>query len=214
VRFGGNKEMNLSEFERTIETLELAGGALSLDFVNTINSRLHPEHDYLTSYHDLVAWAEKTGVLTADQGRNLRGRVRPDANAADKTLQQARDLRDLLHGIFVSLAHGAEPTPDLLEEFGALYADALANSQLARGDRAYRPVWEVDRMIGGLLWPIIYSAGEILLSGVSVAQIKECPGCGWLFLDTSKNQSRRWCSMNTCGARDKMERYRGKQRGD
>src|SRR5688500_13258231 len=84
------KDVDVTDSTRTLDTLELAGGALCLDFVNTINSRHHPEHDYLTSYHDLVGWGEKVGVLTADQGRNLRGRVVPDPNAADQALRQAR----------------------------------------------------------------------------------------------------------------------------
>jgi predicted RNA-binding Zn ribbon-like protein len=65
--------------------------------------------------------------------------------------------------------------------------------------------------LDAVLWPIIHSAGELFLSD-ELGHVKECPGCGWLFLDTSKNQSRRWCSMNTCGVRDKMRRYHKRQR--
>ena len=59
----------------------------------------------------------------------------------------------------------------------------------------------------------IVASAQSLLSSKEVARVKECPNCGWLFLDTSKNQSRRWCSMNTCGVHDKMRRYHKKLRG-
>lgn len=46
-----------------------------------------------------------------------------------------------------------------------------------------------------------------LLNSPQVARVKSCPGCGWFFLDSSKNQSRRWCSMETCGASAKSKAY-------
>jgi predicted RNA-binding Zn ribbon-like protein len=53
---------------------------------------------------------------------------------------------------------------------------------------------------------IVEAAGALLVSD-AVARVKSCPTCGWFFLDVSKNQSRRWCSMDTCGAVAKARRY-------
>lgn len=50
-----------------------------------------------------------------------------------------------------------------------------------------------------------------------IDRIKECPypQCGRLFLDQSKNRSRRWCEMSMCGNRTKARRHyrRGKEIG-
>jgi predicted RNA-binding Zn ribbon-like protein len=195
---------------RTLETLELVGGALCLDFVNTINSRLNPEHDYLMQYSDLLGWANKLGVLSPAQSQRLQKRSRQNMHEAENTLLAARTLRDLLYRLFSRAAAGSEPEKKDMEVFGVFYGESIARGHFTRQGTHYGTTWNVEETLDAVLWPIIHTAGELLLSE-ELAQVKECPGCGWLFLDTSKNQSRRWCSMNTCGARDKMRRYHKKK---
>jgi predicted RNA-binding Zn ribbon-like protein len=196
---------------RTLETLETVGGSLCLDFVNTINSRLMPEHDYLLHYSDLATWANKVGILSATQNNQLQNRAKQNAEEAENALQTARTFRELLYRLFSDAVKGYEPDKKDMEIFIAVYGEAISHSQFLTKDNHYTTTWKVDEAFDTLLWPIIYLAGELLLSE-QLGQVKECPGCGWLFLDTSKNQSRRWCSMNTCGARDKMRRYHKRQR--
>jgi predicted RNA-binding Zn ribbon-like protein len=64
-----------------------------------------------------------------------------------------------------------------------------------------------------LLWPVALSAIELFTASGERAKLKECPGCGWLFLDRSKVGNRRWCSMDECGSRDKMRRQYARKRG-
>lgn len=201
----------MTETTRTLETLEIVGEALCLDFVNTINSRLYPEHDYLTRYSDLVGWANKVGLLSPAQTSQLQKRAKQNPTEAENALQAARTLRELLYRIFSNAAKGSEPARKDMETFTASYADAISHGQLLKQEDHYTTTWKLDESLEAVLWPIIHSASELLLSE-ELAQVKECPGCGWLFLDTSRNQSRRWCSMNTCGARDKMRRYLKKRR--
>jgi predicted RNA-binding Zn ribbon-like protein len=201
----------MADFVRTLETLELVGGALCLDFVNTVNSRVNTEHDYLIDYPDLVGWANKIGILSPTQSNQLKKRANQNVDGAEGALLAGRTLRDLLYRLLSKAATGSEPYRNDMEIFVVYYGEAISRSQFIKKGTYYRTTWNVDRSFDDLLWPIIHSAGELLLSE-ELAQVKECPGCGWLFLDTSKNQSRRWCSMNTCGARDKMRRYHKKQR--
>jgi predicted RNA-binding Zn ribbon-like protein len=196
---------------RTLETLERVGGALCLDFVNTINSRMNPEHDYLIYYLDLVGWANKVGILSPSQSAQLQKRARLNVEEAESALKRARTLRELLYRLFSNTAQGSEPDKKDMEIFVAAYGESISRGQFLKTNDHYTTTWKVDESLDGLLWPIIHSAGELLQSG-DLTHVKECPGCGWLFLDTSKNQSRRWCSMNTCGARDKMRRYHKRQR--
>ena len=201
----------MTESTRTLETLEFVGGALCLDFVNTLNSRLEPEHDYLMHYSDLPGWAARLGILSPAQSNHLQKRASQNVKEAESALLAARTLRDLLYRLFSSAAKGSEPDKKDMEAFVASYGESISHGQLIKKETHYTTTWKVDRSFDDLLWPIIHSAGTLLLSE-ELGQVKECPGCGWLFLDTSKNQSRRWCSMNTCGARDKMRRYHKKQR--
>ena len=197
----------MTETTRTLETLELVGGALCLDFVNTINSRVHPEHDYLMHYSDLIGWANKVGILSPIQANQLQKRAKQNAEEVDKVLNKVQRSRELLYRLFSS----AKASNKDMEVFVGVYGEAISNGWLTKDDNHYRTTWKIDETLIAVLWPIVHSAGELLQSE-DLRHVKECPGCGWVFLDTSKNQSRRWCSMNTCGARDKMRRYHKRKR--
>ena len=201
----------MTDSSRSLETLEIVGGALCLDFVNTINSRLEPEHDYLVQYSDLVEWANKVGILSRAQTDKLQKQAEQNRGEAEGAFRIAQTLRELLYRLFSNTTKVSEPNQKDMETFIAFYAEAISHGQFVKKDQSYATSWRVDEEFESVLWPVIYSAGELLLSN-ELAHVKECPGCGWLFLDTSKNQSRRWCSMNTCGARDKMRRYHRKRR--
>jgi predicted RNA-binding Zn ribbon-like protein len=196
---------------RTLDTLELVGGVLCLDFANTINSRVNPEHDYLTQCSDLVGWANKVGILSPTEAKQLQKRAKQNSEEAEQTINTARGIRELLYRIFSNAAKGSEPKKKDLEIFVAAYAETFSRGQLTKENNHYQTTWKLDEMLDAVLWPIVHSAGQLLHSE-DLGHAKECPGCGWLFLDTSKNQSRRWCSMNTCGARDKMRRYHKRRR--
>jgi len=201
----------MTESTRTLATLELVGGALCLDFANTVNSRVAPEHDYLLSYSDLLGWAKRLGILSSAQSGQLQRRAKLEAEAAKSTLLASQTLRDLLYHLFSNAAKGSELDQKDREIFVVFYGESISRGRLIKAGNRYKTTWEMDESLESMLWPIIHSAGELLLSE-ELDQVKECPGCGWLFLDTSKNKSRRWCSMNTCGARDKMRRYHKRKR--
>jgi predicted RNA-binding Zn ribbon-like protein len=201
----------MAEFVRSLETLELVGGTLCLDFANTVNSRVNPEHEYLAQYSDVVGWATKLEILSPNQMNQLQKRAKQSEKEAEAAFAKSQRMRELLYRMFSLAAKGSEPDKKDMEMFSSSYAEAFSHAQFVRMDNHFKTTWNVGESFDALLWPIVHSAGELLLSE-ELDHVKECPSCGWLFLDTSKNQSRRWCSMNTCGARDKMRRYHKKQR--
>lgn len=196
---------------RTLESLEIIGGSLCLDFANTINSRRKPEYDYLEKYSDLVNWAVKVEVLTTSQGKRLVSLAEQDDANTVKALHKAISLRELLYQLFSYLSKQSETPQETVTTFGNLYAEAISHCRFQKRGDTFVVDWITDSTLDAMLWPIIYSAGQLLLSE-KLVRVKECPNCGWLFLDTSKNQTRRWCNMNTCGTRDKMRRYHLKLR--
>ena len=196
----------MAKGKRTLETLEINGGALCLNFINTVSSRPTFEHDYLGTYSDLVIWGIKAGVYLPKQGAQLQKRAKEENNKAEEALQEVKVFRELLYRLFSSLITHVNPDKQGMATFVHFYAEAIANSHFVTNDRHYVINWEIGQASSALLWPIAYSAGQLLLSQ-ELSRVKECAGCGWLFLDSSKNQTRRWCSMNVCGVSDKMQRY-------
>ena len=162
--------------------MRLVGGHLALDFANTIE----PSREHLAAPSDLVAWGREVG---------LRG------NADASTLKRARELRRTVYEVFRPLAEGRTPDAEALAALAVFHADAVADARLVPGEGF---VWD-----GDLLAPIAVAAVDLLRTG-PLDRLKVCAGCPWLFLDTSRNRSRRWCAMSDCGARLKMRRYRAR----
>jgi predicted RNA-binding Zn ribbon-like protein len=63
------------------------------------------------------------------------------------------------------------------------------------------------------LWPVARSAAELLTSP-NRARVKVCAGegCGWMFIDESRNASRRWCDSRSCGNRERVREYLARKR--
>jgi predicted RNA-binding Zn ribbon-like protein len=191
----------------TVTRLRLVGGNLALDFVNTRVGPpgAAPDDDVLTGYPELIAWSEYTADLTGAQATALRRRARDDAAGADATFQRALDIRDYLDGIFQALAVRRSPEPAALARLRDDEADALAHARLDQ-DSGFSWTWRDDHSLARPLRPVVHAAVG-LLTTATTERVKRCEGCSFVFYDESKNRSRRWCSMEDCGAAEKMRRY-------
>ena len=167
--------------------------ALCLELVNTVNVWSAPTQDVLASGEAAKSWATLVGVPL---------RAEPDAAALDR----ARRLRLTVHESFRSIARGEQPDADHLAGIELAYTSGLARARLEPTGPAYGFAWPAPGTLDDLLGRAAASAVE-LLTGGPLERVGECPSCGWLFLDTSRNGRRRWCSMETCGARVKARRH-------
>lgn len=197
------------------DSRDLIGGHPALDLVNTLHWRLTPEpQETLSSYDDLLGWARLMNLLEDVEERALAGDAGKDPAGAEGALADAIELREILYRIFVAVAENETPDDVTLERLKAHYAEAIAGARLDRSARAL--TWEgsgVD-LQHRILAPLAAAGMELFLSE-EADWVKQCAddGCGWLFLDTSKNHSRRWCNMDICGSRAKMRRhYRRKKK--
>ena len=191
--------------------MPLEGGHLALDFVNTIGGLRDrppsPQDELLGSYEDLLVWCVRLGVISEADGRRLSGAAAGDQRGARRALRRARELRELLYATFRPLADGAGPPAELLDELRDAERDALADAQLERADgHAMRWTWPPPRDLADPLRPIVHAAVELLTNG-PLEHVKICGNCRWLFLDQSRNHSRRWCSMAECGTQMKQRRF-------
>lgn len=199
-----------------MQTFEFQGGQLALDFINTASARtVGPLKDRLGSYDDLVAWAAAAHALPDCVPADLLKAAAQHPRIAARTLDDARALREALYRVFKAFAAGASaPAADMaLLNAGFRRANAhrtlCCNKPNAHGAPTFEWAWdqggaELDRV----LWPVVLAAADLLTAG-EPARLKECGGhdCSWLFLDQSKNRSRRWCSMQDCGNRVKAKRH-------
>jgi predicted RNA-binding Zn ribbon-like protein len=193
--------------------LILLGGELCLDWTNTIEGRDSPEpHEFFTGYADLVAWSRHAAGLPSEEAQGLTRLAAQYPHLTHATFERAIVLRETLYRIFAAVAAGDTPAgPDLAALNGAL-AEALARLRVVATPEGFEWEWaENGAPLERVLWPVVRSAGELLTSD-RLDRLKTCDGCGWLFIDQSRNRSRRWCDMRFCGNRAKARRHYARQK--
>ena len=186
----------------------------TLAFVNTASGRsTAAPTERFTSYEALIAWARETGLLRPDDAERLNARARRRAADAERMLTRAKRLRELLHDTFTALAGGRPPASSTLDTLSAELAAWYVHGRLAASDEALQWVYcggdDLDRPLLE-----VARAATRLLTSPRLARIRACAAadCGWWFVDDTKNASRRWCDMKICGNRDKVRRFRERQR--
>jgi predicted RNA-binding Zn ribbon-like protein len=209
---------------RTPRELPIVGGHLALDFANTVDDPEGPDcYDHAGTYPELAAWSARIGLLRPDQAEALLTAAQEHPRARSAALKRAHLLRDILNEIFTeiaatdrgqSAATGGSPPAARWAELRPFVVDAVAHAELelrrepvgGRAPAAYQLTWPASTRLDAMLGPIGLAALD-LLTGSQLSRVKKCAGCPWLFLDQSKNLSRRWCDMNDCGTNEKMRRY-------
>jgi predicted RNA-binding Zn ribbon-like protein len=191
-------------------TFDRTAGHLALDFANTVsNRRTPPAIERLASYGDLAEFARQTGLVSAAEAKRLArvGEQRPEAAAG--VLAEAVALREALYRIFESVATDATPRAGDV---------AVLNAHHARFRLDERFHWEWSARPDGLdafLGPVVRAAIDLLTSERR-DRVRRCADdtCLWIFFDTSKNRSRRWCDMAQCGNRAKARRFHERHQPD
>jgi len=183
---------------------------ICLEFTNTMrwHASVRPD-ETLRSYADLVAWARTAGLASDRSARRLLSRAKEHQADADLALTRAISLREAIYRIFLAEMNDTPAQGTDLDVLNGAISQLTDGVRLAQARGEFTWEWRVDKeALDSFLWPIALSAVELLLSEDRhwVGQCADDRGCGWLFLDTSKNHSRRWCDMNDCGNRAKQRR--------
>ena len=182
----------------------LVAGRLCLDFVNTVEWRGAPGQrlERLTDYGELLLWSAAAGLLDDADCRLRSEEAARRPSAATSVVRQAVAARELLAGLLAGDAglRGLADFNWLLRQMprGGLRADGKGHTwRFDGGDR-----------LGDPLWPVLWDAAALLASP-DLDRVSHCRNarCGWFFLDHSRNRSRRWCSMDSCGNRAKARRH-------
>ena len=185
-------------------------GELCLDFANTMSWRGYDrEFDWLHSYNNYVDWGLLVGQITNQDMQELKEKGSRNPKKADEVLQKAIGLRESINRIFFAFSQSLKPDASDIENLNNYLPESLFHLRIFAKNDEYRWGWENDSgpSLDQITWRIVWSAANLLLSD-KLKRIGNCKACDWLFIDTSRNHSRRWCTMEDCGNREKVRRYR------
>lgn len=202
----------------------LVGGHVALDLVNTVAPRLPgaaEQVEYVDAPEDLLRWARRVKLVTEAESASIQAAWSAAPASASQALHAAVDIREATYGVLMAaLGDPGAATPDAADELERLHlrwAAATARSSLLLGG----PTGPAARLsIGGnpamLIADRLAHAAVDLVRTVDLGHVRVCPvaegGCGWLFLDRSRNGSRRWCAMADCGTQAKSRRLTARRR--
>lgn len=185
------------------------GGDLAIDFANTVGGTRETPTEHLHAYADLAAWAKQARTIAPAEARELLREAQRRPRESEAVLRRARELREAIFRVFAARAEGARPAAADLALLNAALASAMARARVAPSADGYAWSWDAGaRDLDRVLWPVARAAADLLVSE-RAELVKTCASdtCDWLFIDRSRNRSRRWCDMSDCGNRAKVRRY-------
>ena len=190
------------------------GGHLALDFANTAGWHASDQrNEWLTSYPEWIAWLRQGKTVPASALAALEAESRRDAARAGRALAKVIEQRELIYRVFTAIAQRVSPTDSDLAAIHGAHVATL-NAAAPRWDRARLTLrWTYDSSnLLSPLHPLVLAAAE-LLESPRLERLRQCGNdpCGWLFLDQSKNGSRRWCSSAECGNATRVREFRARR---
>lgn len=175
-----------------ISDLEHVAGSFSLELVNSATGVGRAGFDWLSTPEAARQWADSLSL--------------PLSRVSVAELAALRATRESIHRIFRAVADGGEVARVDLEALTSVHAAGLANWPLVQHGQEFRRAWPAVETSASLAARAADDSVELLRHG-RLDRVGVCERCGWLFLDTSRNGRRRWCSMLSCGAKEKARRH-------
>jgi predicted RNA-binding Zn ribbon-like protein len=191
---------------------QLVAGHPVLDFVNTLDWRFRStgSEELISGYDDLLRFTEQCRLLSRSEARQICATAQ--SRVCRRVLASARRFREVLATVLYSVIENRSPAEVSLRRLSSYFHDAQDARIMGWGKGHL--IWTLNHRHAPefLLWKLSIEAASLLASKES-SKIRACsnPECRWLFLDTSRNHSRRWCDMKLCGNRIKARRFRRKQ---
>ena len=181
---------------------------LCIEFVNTVAWRGSTPAESLHNFAGVLAWLSSTKALPLAAVARLRKWSEAHPAGAAAVFDEIIEIRELVHRMLHALASATTSGHDDLRRFNRALDDAAPRALLDRAEAGFG--WRINLKPNAtaILAPVLWSASDILV-GPASARLRACANdrCLWLFLDDSKNGTRRWCSMQSCGNRAKAHRH-------
>jgi len=186
---------------------KLISGNLCLDFINTKNGHKNSVYnEYINNYNDLIIWSERCGTISSSKSLFLQNESTQFGEDSSKAYQKVIEFRKSLFDVFSSMVQKKIPSKTAIKKIITIQKKGMMASEFVKIKDCFKWTWDLDRSFDSIIWSIAFSATKLLTSK-DVKKIRICDGhdCDWFFLDKSRNQMRRWCSMEDCGNRFKMQ---------
>jgi predicted RNA-binding Zn ribbon-like protein len=194
---------------------DLSGGHVALDFANSVSRRDSPEKtvEHLNSYSDLVSFAAQSNLIGPHEAEALAHEANSQPRSASQVLRKALMLREAMFRAFMRIVAAKPAAVEDVALMEQAVTESLSHRHIVRTGDDYKWKWSDGPTLERILWPIATAAADLLVSR-ELHQLRECEAgdCYWLFLDNSRNHSRRWCTMSSCGNREKARRHYRRQR--
>ncbi len=181
----------------------LLGGRLALNFVNAA------AHSRELHWEELIAFLEASRIVSAERGARLLLLPKSDPQSADALLGKSHRLRESLHRVFTAMVRKERIAREWVEPVNAILRITEGHDELLQQDQSWRIEYIArEDSLDWLLAAFARSAAEIVVEGAK-APIRLCanPRCGLFFYDASRTHRRRWCSMSSCGNRNKVAAF-------
>jgi len=190
-------------------TYKVVAGELCLEFANTVSWRgQDKEHDWLHNVSNYIQWGHLVGILSNDEVVLLQQQATENPDDIHAELEKSLVLRETIDRIFHHLSQGKQPQSDDIDLLNRHIPEALKHLQVQQHGDEFEWGWtDTEITLAKLRWVVVWSASNLLMSD-QLERLGTCDGCDWLFIDTSRNRSRRWCTMEDCGNRAKVRRHR------
>ena len=206
--------LTLASPARQDRQYELIAGHPALDLVNTLDWRFRDgnSEELLDSYRNLLRFLEQSKLLTPGQTSRIARGVSERDTA--RVLEAVRELREAIAEVLYAMLDRRKPAAASINTLEACFKSASKHQNLRWSDSSL--IWNFPLTANPpdlLLWLLSLSASSLLTSN-EIERVRACdnPECRWLFLDTSKNHTRRWCDMKICGNRMKARRFKAQHR--
>ncbi|WP_037062942.1 CGNR zinc finger domain-containing protein [Pseudonocardia acaciae] len=179
------------------DSFRFRAGRPSLDLCSTLLWRHREPVEQLRDPADLARWLCAAG-LCGDGAR-----------ATPEQLASARALREAGYRLFGR--HLAGRAPDAADI-------AVVNATAAHPDRFPQLTpsggvrWSAGEPVAAALATVARDCIDVL-TGPLADRLRECaaPDCAFLFVDTSRPGTRRWCAQNRCGNRQHVRDHRARR---
>ncbi|MGW6281760.1 CGNR zinc finger domain-containing protein [Kribbella sp. NPDC055071] len=205
------------------DDFRVVGGHPALDLVNTVKGRTDGHldaHDFLRRPADLLAWSKRISLVDPAEAAAIEAVWEGAPDLAEKALRATYEIREAAYLLLSERAVGVVPESaqeSTYERLMLRWAAAAARSMLVARNAGPGVAELRVGTAPALMIPdrLVFAAVELVRT-VDLRQLRSCPvdegGCGWLFLDRSRNGSRRWCSMEDCGTRAKIRKLTERRR--
>ena len=190
-------------------TFDFCGNHLAIDFTNTVGDRGGDRGEHLKTFGDIVAWAEARGVISRSAAAALRQTADADPEGAHRAWRSALMFREALYNVLAAASSNRRARPADLAVVNDHVADTFKGAALARAGERFSLETRAEEWLDPVLRPVTRAAVDLLTSD-DLSKVGRCADeeCAWLFLDTTRSRSRRWCDMRVCGNRSKVRRFR------